>query len=159
MAKKSIPDNKLPGEMLTAHLLALLKNWSGYGYDLAKKLEEAGFGTYNSGTLYRTLRQMEQSGLISSLWDTSADGPARRMYSLTTAGSMFLANWLRLVDLHRATLAQFMLFANQGRDDDIGEEPKARPRTAARPRQPAAATIRRAKNPRNNPRNKVGDKR
>ncbi len=152
MAKKSIPDNKLPGEMLTAHLLALLKNWSGYGYDLAKKLEEAGFGKYNSGTLYRTLRQMEQSGLISSLWDTSADGPARRMYSLTTAGSMFLANWLRLVDLHRDTLAQFMLFANRSRGD---EEPQARPKAAARPRQPSATTTRRTKNSRD----QVGDKR
>lgn len=101
-------DSRLPGEMLTAHLLALLKNWSGYGYELAKKLEEAGFGTYNSGTLYRTLRQMERTGLISSLWDTSADGPARRMYSVTNAGSIFLSNWLRLIELHRSTLAQFM---------------------------------------------------
>lgn len=140
MTKSSTPDPKLPGEMLTAHLLALLKNWSGYGYDLAKKLEEAGFGKCNSGTLYRTLRQMEQSGLISSLWDTSADGPARRMYSLTTAGSLFLANWLRLVDLHRNTLAQFMLFASHGVNEEPGDEEDVTAAKAARPRRGRTAT-------------------
>ncbi len=129
-------DSRLPGEMLTAHLLALLKNWSGYGYELAKKLEEAGFGTYNSGTLYRTLRQMERTGLISSLWDTSADGPARRMYSLTTAGSMFLTNWLRLVELHRSTLAQFMYSTlnddpAEMSDDPVVDAPPATKRAAA----------------------------
>jgi poly-beta-hydroxybutyrate-responsive repressor len=139
MVKKATADARLPGEMLTAHLLALLKNWSGYGYELSKKLEEAGVGKCNTGTLYRTLRQMEQSGLISSLWDTSADGPARRMYSLTAAGSMFLANWLRLVDLHRDTLAQFMLFASHGmrdepeEDEGIVEETPAKPGRRRRP--------------------------
>lgn len=139
---------RLPGEMLTAHLLALLKNWSGYGYELAKKLEEAGFGTYNSGTLYRTLRQMESMGLISSLWDTSADGPARRMYNVTTAGSIFLTNWLRLVELHRSTLAQFMYppmndDGGEVSDDSPPVEPTPAPRRSpARARRNTAATRR-----------------
>ena len=102
---------KIPSEMLRAHLLALLKNWSGYGYELANKLEEAGYGRYNSGTLYRTLRQMEKTGLISSMWDTSSDGPARRIYSLTKTGSLFLNNWFTLLDMHKATLNSFMKMA------------------------------------------------
>lgn len=102
---------KLPNEMLRAHLLALLKNWSGYGYELANKLEEAGYGGYNSGTLYRTLRQMEKTGLISSMWDTSSDGPARRIYSLTKTGSLFLNNWFTLLDMHKAALNSFMKIA------------------------------------------------
>lgn len=97
-------DPKLPGEMLMAHLLALLKDWSGYGYELAQRLEEAGFSRYNSGSLYRTLRQMEGLGLISSFWDTSAAGPARRMYSLTKAGQLFLDNWIAMLDFHRRAL-------------------------------------------------------
>lgn len=99
---------RLPGEMLTAHLLAMLKDWSGYGYELAQRLEDAGFGRYNTGSLYRTLRQMESLGLISSLWDTSAGGPARRMYSLTLAGKLFLDNWMTLLDFHRRTLDAFI---------------------------------------------------
>ena len=108
---KETPATKMPSEMLTAHLLALLKNWSGYGYELAKKLEEAGYGGFNSGTLYRTLRQMEKTGLISSLWDTSSDGPARRIYSLTKTGSLFLNNWITLLDMHKATLNSFIKIA------------------------------------------------
>ncbi|OUS17826.1 hypothetical protein A9Q88_02465 [Gammaproteobacteria bacterium 50_400_T64] len=109
--EKETSTTKLPSEMLRAHLLALLKNWSGYGYELANKLEAAGYGGYNSGTLYRTLRQMEKTGLISSMWDTSSDGPARRVYSLTKTGSLFLNNWFTLLDMHKATLNNFMKMA------------------------------------------------
>ena len=114
--EKETSTTKLPSEMLRAHLLALLKNWSGYGYELANKLEEAGYGGYNSGTLYRTLRQMEKTGLISSMWDTSSDGPARRVYSLTKTGSLFLNNWFTLLDLHKATLKSFMKMAEKVAD-------------------------------------------
>ena len=92
------------GDMLTAHLLAMLQGWSAYGYELALKLDDAGFGHYNKGTIYRALRQMENLGLVSSSWDMSSSGPARRMYALTAAGALFLRNWLALLDMHRATL-------------------------------------------------------
>jgi poly-beta-hydroxybutyrate-responsive repressor len=96
------------GDMLNAQLLAMLKDWSAYGYELAQKLEQAGFGNYNKGTVYRALRQMEGLGLVSSIWDTSSTGPARRMYSMTRAGNLFLQNWLTLLNLHRATLERFL---------------------------------------------------
>jgi PadR family transcriptional regulator PadR len=96
------------GDMLNAQLLAMLKDWSAYGYELAQKLEQAGFGNYNKGTVYRALRQMEGLGLVSSMWDTSSAGPARRMYSMTQAGNLFLNNWLALLNLHRATLDRFL---------------------------------------------------
>ncbi|MCC7120098.1 MAG: helix-turn-helix transcriptional regulator [Gammaproteobacteria bacterium] len=99
------------GDMLTAHLLALLKGWSAYGYELAHRLEEAGFGEMNKGSIYRLLRQMERSGLVSSDWDTSADGPARRIYSLTDAGNLFLNNWLVFLDAHRQGLEQLAALA------------------------------------------------
>ena len=96
------------GDMLNAQLLAMLKQLSAYGYELAHKLEEAGFGAYNKGTVYRALRQMEGLGLVSSIWDTNSAGPARRMYSLTQAGGLFLQNWLKLLNLHRTTLERFL---------------------------------------------------
>ena len=94
--------------MLTAQLLAMLKEWSAYGYELAQKLEQVGFGNYNKGTVYRALRQMEGLGLVSSMWENNSAGPARRMYSLTHAGSLFPQNWLTLLNLHRATLERFL---------------------------------------------------
>ncbi len=89
------------GDMLTAHLLAMLNGWSAYGYELAQRLDEAGLGNYNKGSIYRILRQMEDSGLVSSVWDTSKDGPARRIYDLTETGSLFLKNWIIMADMHR----------------------------------------------------------
>jgi PadR family transcriptional regulator PadR len=130
---------RLPGEMLTAHLLAMLKDWSGYGYELAQRLEEAGFGRYNTGSLYRMLRQMEGLGLISSLWDTSAGGPARRMYSLTLAGKLFLDNWMSLLDFHRRTLDAFI-----GASDRPTERAT---RSDAAPVRPAAARRSRTRKP------------
>ena len=97
--------------MLTANLLALLKGWQACGYELMNHLSEAGLGDYNSGTIYRNLRQMEKLGLVSSMWDTSEDGPARRMYNLTAAGSLFLNNWIALLETHRHALENFMALA------------------------------------------------
>ena len=109
MAKKSEkPGAHAASDMLTANLLAMLNGWTAYGYDLAQRLEQAGLGDYNKGTIYRTLRQMEAMGLVASMWDTSLNGPARRMYNLTGAGSIFLQNWLAILDTHKAMVEHFL---------------------------------------------------
>lgn len=140
-SEQEIPKPKMSSEMLTANLLALLKNWSGYGYELAKKLEDAGYSGCNSGTLYRTLRQMEKSGLISSLWDTSTDGPARRIYSLTTPGSMFLSNWMTVMDMHKRTLEGFMSMTEQmssAMSPPAEEEAEEKPKPGTKPKAKAS---------------------
>lgn len=111
------PQLRPSGDMLTAHLLALLKGWSAYGYELAQRLEDAGFGELNKGSIYRMLRQMERSGLVSSRWDTSNDGPARRIYNLTQAGGLFLDHWLAFIDAHRRGLEQLAGLAGNAMSD------------------------------------------
>ena len=96
------------GDMLTAHLLAMLNGWSAYGYELAQRLEESGVGTYNKGSIYRLLRQLEDSGMVSSKWDTSKDGPARRIYDLTDGGSLFLENWMTMIKMHQSFISGLM---------------------------------------------------
>ncbi len=109
MAKsETSPGFRPSGDMLMAHLLALLRGWTAYGYDLVQRLEEAGYGDFNKGSIYRTLRQMERLGLVSSDWDTSTDGPARRMYTVTQLGLSFLTDWLAVVDAHRQNLELLM---------------------------------------------------
>lgn len=98
-------------------MLAMLKGWSAYGYDLVQRLNDAGLGEYNKGSIYRALRHMEDMGLVSSIWDTSSAGPARRMYSLTMAGTLFLQNWLAMLDMHRNFLDQFMPRSNEAASD------------------------------------------
>ncbi len=99
---------RLHGEMLSTSLLAFLKNWNAYGYELAQKLAASGMPACDSGTLYRTLRQLEKSGMVASFWDTSESGPARRMYSLTAAGDLFLAGWITALQNYQSVLQQAM---------------------------------------------------
>ena len=59
--------------------------------------------------VYRILRQLEKDGLVSSGWDTSKEGPARRLYSLTDAGRALphLNVWAASLRGYQAMLGQF----------------------------------------------------
>ncbi len=95
---------RLHGDLLASSLLAFLRNWPAYGYQLVRELSKAGLPAFDSATVYRTLRQLERSGLVSSFWDTSESGPARRMYSLTRAGEAFLNLWLDVLSHYQNIL-------------------------------------------------------
>ena len=82
-----------PRNWLTPVALVILREESSYGYELMERLEELEFEEINPGTLYRTLRQMEQESLCKSEWETSENGQTRRMYSITEAGEEYLADW------------------------------------------------------------------
>jgi len=74
-------------------VLLLLREWSTYGLELMDRLTALGIAAMNPGSFYRILRQMEKDGMVSSSWDTSGGGPARRMYSITDAGEAYLKAW------------------------------------------------------------------
>jgi poly-beta-hydroxybutyrate-responsive repressor len=97
---------RLHGELLSTCLLAFLKDWEAYGYQLAQRMQAAGLPQSDSGTVYRTLRHLEKSGCVSSFWDTSENGPARRMYALTKAGESVLAAWIAVLQNYQRTLQQ-----------------------------------------------------
>jgi PadR family transcriptional regulator PadR len=122
---------RLHGDLLASSLLAFLRNWPAYGYQLVRELSKAGLPASDSATVYRTLRQLERSGLVSSFWDTSESGPARRMYSLTKAGEAFLNLWLdvlsRYQDILRSALDSYENLHKRGKsggDRPAKHEPK-----------------------------------
>ena len=82
-------------------LLLLLHQGASHGYELVGALDRFGLGDVAAGPVYRTLRELEASGLVQSEWDTeSSGGPARRVYRLTEAGYRYLTDW---VDVLRET--------------------------------------------------------
>src|SRR5687768_9373509 len=95
---------RLNGDILATSLLAFLRISNAYGYHLVQQLSEANLPTFDSGTVYRTLRQLEKGGFVSSFWDTSESGPARRMYQLTAPGQLFLGTWIDALERHQALL-------------------------------------------------------
>lgn len=72
--------------LLRPAILLLLKERESHGYELVSRLSELGFDVPDFGGLYRTLRVMEDDGLVSSHWGTPARGPARRVYAVTPEG-------------------------------------------------------------------------
>ena len=92
---------------LVPAVLLLLRDVSSYGYDLMKALTRFGFVMMNPGPLYRMLRQMEKDGLVTSSWDTSGQGPARRLYSITEAGEAYLRRWAGSLGRYRRMMDMF----------------------------------------------------
>ncbi len=88
-------------------LLLMLRQWNSYGYELMEKMTTFGLAAMNPGTFYRTLRQMEKDGMVSSNWDTSEGGPARRIYSITAAGEAYLNYWARSLDQYQRMMDTF----------------------------------------------------
>ena len=66
-----------------------------YGYAILGRLEEMHIsnGALDVGLVYRTLRDLERDGLVSSTWAEESAGPRRRAYQLTEAGYAALDDW------------------------------------------------------------------
>lgn len=76
----------LPRNYLRSCLLLLLAEGTSHGYELLEQMSRLGAGRVDPGGLYRSLRAMDEDGLVHSTWEPSSTGPARRTYELTTAG-------------------------------------------------------------------------
>jgi PadR family transcriptional regulator PadR len=106
-----------PRNWMTAVILLLLREWSSYGYDLMERMAAFGFAAMNPGSLYRVLRQLEKDGMVNSTWDTSGQGPARRMYAITEAGEAYLKLWASGIDQYRTMMNTFFrLYTGQPED-------------------------------------------
>ena len=77
-------------DIRTAWLLFLLSSSCSYGYQLRRELKRRGL-SLDPALMYRSLREMERSALITSRWIGSGEGPRRRVYEITPAGKAELA--------------------------------------------------------------------
>jgi len=83
-----------------------------YGYDLIKSIEEISQGRHKikSGTMYTTLRRMEQENLLKSEWKENKSGPNSREYNITKKGEEFLKNWLEIIIKRKKMIDKMALF-------------------------------------------------
>lgn len=112
----------LPRNFLRPCVLLLLAEEPSHGYDLIAKLPPFGLGDTDPGGLYRTLRAMEQGGLVRSHWETSNAGPARRTYELTDEGEDWLHAWAGALTESRRIMGRFLRAYGEVADD-IPQEP------------------------------------
>jgi PadR family transcriptional regulator, regulatory protein PadR len=97
-----------PRNWLEAVILLSLRERSSYGYKLMGRARRFGFEAINTGTLYQTLRRMEKDGVLKSSWETSGDGPARRMYTLTDSGSAHLGICAKSLERYQQSMDDFI---------------------------------------------------
>ena len=91
-------------------LLLALRLQPSYGYELLEKIIGFGFldGPADPGMVYRHLRKLAEEGFVSSTWDTSGTGPARRYYQLTTEGEELLKSWIPFMERNLKSLGKFL---------------------------------------------------
>jgi PadR family transcriptional regulator PadR len=110
-----------PRNWLEATTLLTLRESNLYGYTLMEKLAMFGFEAMNSGTMYRTLRRMEQNGILKSEWETMGNGPARRVYSITQAGEAYLDWWASGLKQYQQVMNMFFNLYTGGRQRSAKE--------------------------------------
>lgn len=94
-------------DLRTAWLLLLLRDGSGYGYELRRELDALAM-KLDPAVMYRTLREMETVGLISSRWMRSDTGPKRRVYDITPAGREELERVAATIAIARDAHTRFL---------------------------------------------------
>ena len=72
--------------VLDLAVLAVLEEDDGYGYDIVRRLRDAGLDEVGDASVYGTLRRLFQAGALSSYVVPSEEGPHRKYYGLNDRG-------------------------------------------------------------------------
>jgi len=90
-------------------VMVLLADGPVHGYAIIGLLEAMGItaGAVDVGQVYRTLRDLEDAGQVTSVWSNESAGPQRRDYRLTEAGYAALDEWAAVMRERARLVAEF----------------------------------------------------
>ncbi len=96
--------------VLDLAVLAVVRDEDGYGYDILRRLREAGLDDVGDASVYGTLRRLYSAGHLTSYVVPSAEGPHRKYYGLNVSGRSQLEistkTWHGFADTMAALLQQ-----------------------------------------------------
>jgi PadR family transcriptional regulator, regulatory protein PadR len=106
-------------------LFLLKKKGRSYGYELAVELREHALtdASIEAAALYKTLRQLEQNDCVTSEWDVTGSGPAKRVYCLTARGEEHLTEWITVLDNLARSMTRFVKTAGKETFDESLKPP------------------------------------
>ncbi len=94
--------------VLDVAVLAVLRSEDGYGYDIVRRLRDAGLGDVGDASVYGTLRRLYAAGSLSSYVVPSDGGPHRKYYAINPQGKNSLSEqtetWIRFTGALTALL-------------------------------------------------------
>jgi PadR family transcriptional regulator, regulatory protein PadR len=90
-------------------VLVLLAAGEAHGYAVTGALGEMGItsGAVDIGQVYRTLRDLEEAGEVTSSWSSDPVGPQRREYQLTETGLIALSEWAAVMEDRGRLIGEF----------------------------------------------------
>jgi PadR family transcriptional regulator PadR len=122
-----------PRDILAPFVLLAVSLERSHGYGIEDYLRALGLFGITMSTLYRTLRQMEKDGFLESTWEPGPTGPARRVYSITDAGHVWLDSSAAMLNAYRDTIDRFfgLYGAGPAASRDQPDEPRNEKETPA----------------------------
>jgi PadR family transcriptional regulator PadR len=103
--------------LVQPRILAVLAGGSLHGYRIVEEIAGAAGlrGRPDVTGVYRSLRSMERRGLLTSCWEASRSGPARRLYRITGAGRTCLETWAGTLEAYRKEIVAVLRLARRPR--------------------------------------------
>ena len=102
--------------VLDVAVLAVVHREDGYGYDVVRRLREAGLEEVGDASVYGTLRRLYAAGALSTYVVPSDGGPHRKYYSITPVGLDLLAEQRAGWEHFAATLSALIAGGSPGPD-------------------------------------------
>ncbi|NRQ34461.1 PadR family transcriptional regulator [Nonomuraea sp. NN258] len=94
--------------VLDLAVLAVLDERDGYGYDVVRRLREAGLEDVGDASVYGTLRRLFKAGALTSYVVASDEGPHRKYYGLNDTGRDLYARSAKTWTSFAATMASLL---------------------------------------------------
>jgi poly-beta-hydroxybutyrate-responsive repressor len=96
-------------------ILALLSRAEAHGYNLIRQLrclDVFACSPPDTSGIYKVLKSMEQERLVTSTWDVSSNGPAKRRYALTNDGLICMKRWIKTLEDYRKQIDGLLVTMN-----------------------------------------------
>ncbi len=97
-----------------------------HGYIIVQKAADSpmfGGKKPDATGIYRALKRMEESGLVTSEWETPEEGSAKRMFSLTQKGYDCLRRWIDALACYTLTIEELRVQAADALDIELPPTP------------------------------------
>ena len=97
-------------------ILTILAQQSAHGYQIAKLASQTPLLDGNrpdTAGVYHMLGKMEGSGHVKAASHISVNGPARKVYTLTSNGRKCLLNWTRTLSRYNNSIESLLTIARK----------------------------------------------